>query len=202
MSPEELLKACVQRGDTGAWEEFVRRYRPVIARTVLRVARRWGRPEPQRIDDLIQDTFLKLCADDARRLRDFVVLHAYSVEAYLQTVANHVTLDHFRREMAQVRDVNKNLELTEEIEPAERCSEAGLLSPMELNVFRSEVEQALKHCAKGPHQERNIAIFWFRHTQGMSPAEISRLPHITLKTKGIDTLVSRLLRCVRERLTS
>src|SRR5580658_4903878 len=71
LSSEELIRACLKAGDTAAWEEFVRRFRPVIAGTVLRTARRFGANEPQLTDDLIQDTYLKICANRCRILREF-----------------------------------------------------------------------------------------------------------------------------------
>ena len=62
LSTEELVLKCVESGDAAAWEEFIRRFQPPIARVVLRVARRWGAFSPQLIDDLVQETYLKLCA--------------------------------------------------------------------------------------------------------------------------------------------
>ena len=55
-STEELVLKCVESGDAAAWEEFIRRFHPPIARVALRVARRWGACTPQLIDDLV---FLK-----------------------------------------------------------------------------------------------------------------------------------------------
>ena len=71
LTSEKLIQTCIDAGGTDAWEEFVRRFRPVIAGTVMRSARRAGVTAPDVIDDLIQETYLKICANRCRVLREF-----------------------------------------------------------------------------------------------------------------------------------
>ncbi len=75
LSPEELVLACRQTDDAAAWREFVGRFHRLIATVALRVARRWGESSPQLIDDLVQETYLKLCDDNFRMLRKFKSHH-------------------------------------------------------------------------------------------------------------------------------
>jgi len=63
LSADELALACFQEGEEPAWAEFVRRFQPLIAGVVFRVACKWGETSPQIIDDLVQDTYLKVCAE-------------------------------------------------------------------------------------------------------------------------------------------
>ena len=51
---EDLVNACIGSNNEAAWIEFVGRYRPVIAKVVLRTARRWTQPQAHLLDDLIQ----------------------------------------------------------------------------------------------------------------------------------------------------
>ena len=76
LSADELLRQCVQADAAGAWEEFVRRFNPVISLTVYRVAHQWGPTLLERREELVQDTYLKLVSKDFRVLRRFVSTHA------------------------------------------------------------------------------------------------------------------------------
>ena len=53
LSSNDLLAECAGSGAAGAWEEFIRRFNPVISRSVLRVAMRYGPPDKAQIDDLV-----------------------------------------------------------------------------------------------------------------------------------------------------
>ena len=61
---------CVN-ADVAAWEEFMRRYHRFIAGVVFRTTQKWGKASPTTMDDLIQKTYLKLCADEYRLLRAY-----------------------------------------------------------------------------------------------------------------------------------
>jgi DNA-directed RNA polymerase specialized sigma24 family protein len=93
----------MEAGDASAWEEFVRRFRPVTAGTVLRTPRRFGSNAPELFDDLVQETFLEICADRCRILREFKPQAPDSLFGLLKTVAFSVAQDHFRSSLAAKR---------------------------------------------------------------------------------------------------
>jgi hypothetical protein len=74
-SAEELVRACVEAGNSEAWNEFVCRFRKLIACVVLRIARKYGESSPAIVDDLVQDVYLKVCSDNCRLLREFEPQH-------------------------------------------------------------------------------------------------------------------------------
>src|SRR5215469_6204938 len=71
LSVEELVRKCAHSGEIAAWEEFVCRFHRLIAKIILRTCTRHGGSTNQTVDELIQDTYLKLCADNYRLLREF-----------------------------------------------------------------------------------------------------------------------------------
>lgn len=75
MSGEELIRTCAESNDGAAWQEFVIRFHRSISLSVLRIVYLWGGIPQQIVDDLVQETYLKLCADKCRLLRDFAVQH-------------------------------------------------------------------------------------------------------------------------------
>src|SRR4029077_11356378 len=96
LSPVELVATCLATKDGLVWTEFVRRFRPLISTIVLRTARNWGEPNPSLLDDLIQETYLKLCADDCRLLRNFRSQYPSAIFGFLKVVTANVVHDHFK----------------------------------------------------------------------------------------------------------
>src|SRR6266849_958310 len=92
----ELVAECLRGMTTEAWEEFVRRFQPLIASVTARVARDFGNVMPGLVDDLTQDVYLKLCADGFRLLRECRLPHENSIFSYLKFVAASVAHDHFK----------------------------------------------------------------------------------------------------------
>ena len=101
----ELLQRCLDSGDREAWEEFVRRYRKTIALVVLRVSRAWNENSRLIIDDLVQETFLKLCEDNCRVLREFRSEQPQGLPGFLKVLAANLAQDYFRASNATKRGV-------------------------------------------------------------------------------------------------
>src|SRR5882762_3456204 len=117
----DLIRACVD-GKAAAWQEFIRRFNRIIAITSYRAARRWGEDSPAVVDDLTQETYLKLCADDARVLREFDSPHPDAIFAFLRVVTANVANDYFKRVHAGKRGGNH---VDEPLEDAERTGSAS-----------------------------------------------------------------------------
>ena len=97
----DLAKLCCDAGNLAAWNEFVCRYQKPIALAVRRKARKFGVLSPEVVDDLVQDIFLRLCADNCNILKKFVSKEPDSIIGYLVVVARNVAHDHFRATLAQ-----------------------------------------------------------------------------------------------------
>jgi DNA-directed RNA polymerase specialized sigma24 family protein len=87
--------------------EFIRRFQLVIAAAVLRTARQWGEPSRAQLDDLTQNTYLKLCENDSRLLRSFQPRHEDSIYGFLKVVAANVVHDHFKDGSDQGSSANR-----------------------------------------------------------------------------------------------
>ena len=107
LSAQELLQLCLQSGDQAAWLEFVRRFQPLIAGVVIKTIRHWTNPTPALVDDLVQDTYLKLCVNNFRALREFDFQHDHALFGFLKKVASNVVQDHFRSSYSQKRGCGK-----------------------------------------------------------------------------------------------
>src|SRR5271156_3667595 len=107
ISIEELVRECSASRSPRAWEEFVRRFHRLIATVTLRTASRLGDSSKQTVDDLIQETYLKLCADDFRILRSFEHQYPDAFTGYVKVVTANVVRDHFKSFHSQKRGANQ-----------------------------------------------------------------------------------------------
>lgn len=201
ISPEDLVLACLQSGNESAWAEFIRRFHPLIARVAFRVARRWGEVSPQVIDDLVQETYLKLCADRPRALKSFRSAHKDAIYGYIKVFTANLVHDHFKVTHSQKRGggatkISVDGPASGPVPPA-ATSTAAIL---ERDVLIQEVDACLRVVASGPGSERDRRIFWLYYRVGLAASAIASLPTIGLSTKGVESTLLRLTRQVRQRL--
>jgi RNA polymerase sigma-70 factor (ECF subfamily) len=195
---DELVKTCLNAGSPGAWEEFVRRFQKLIATVVLRTARRFGESDPQLVSDLVQETYLKLCSDDARLLRSFTSRHEGAIFGYLKVVTSNLVHDYFKAIRSQKRGGVSNYSEYDE-------SEASVAAPahdLDRDILIQEIDVCLQGVCKGVNSRRDRAIFWLYYREGLSASAIASLPTIDLTVKGVETTLLRLARLVREQLHS
>ena len=202
MSLEYLLRACAEGGDEAAWREFVSHFGGLIGAVVLKTARRWGDTSPDTISDLIQETYLKLCANRARMLAEFESRHPNAFYGYLRVARANVVNGPFPR-ARHSKKRNSNLESSITSSLATEIADPGMGSPEQIEricSFLAEVETVLNSITQDAESERDRTIFWLYWRQGMTAQSISELPGMTLTAKGVETAIYRLTRRVRERL--
>jgi RNA polymerase sigma-70 factor (ECF subfamily) len=201
-SSTELVRACAGSKDERAWAEFIRRFQVVIGAAVLRTARHWCEPSPSQLDDLIQDTYLKLCADDSRLLRSFQPRHDDSIYGFLKVVAANVVHDHFKSALAAKRGAGQTEAITEPIRIDSRMAHTDSFDAVSRRIQLEQVDKVLRQVTAGKDQERKRTIFWLRHRQGLTASEIAAIPSIGLTTEGVESVLLRLAIMIRGHLIS
>lgn len=202
MSPEELVRACADSNDSAAWQEFISRFHRPISLSIVRVAQQWGEVAGRVVDDLTQETYLKLCADKCRRLLDFASLHPDATLGYIKTIAANVAHDYFKFENAGKRGAGKIRESLDEASPSSVDEERSFTESIECHVLLAQIEQIVEKCSAGPEQERDQMVFWLYYRQGMTAKGIAALPNVGLTAKGVESAIFRLTRLVREQLVA
>ena len=200
LSPDELVKQCAGSRNPAIWQEFIRRFQPVIATAVLRTARHWGEPSRQTVDDLIQETYLKLCDEDSRLLRSFESRHPDAIFGYLKVVAGNVVHDHFKSAMAEKRGAGQVDALVDSNSQAETISKGDDGNAIERRILLRQIDDALGRLVSGEDQERNRLIFWLYYRDGLSAKAIASLPSIGLSTKGVESILHRLTGMIRSHI--
>lgn len=193
-----------------AWKEFVFRVRKPISLSVMRTASvvrtasLWGGASRSVVEDLVQETYLKLFQDGCRHLLDFAAQHPDDEEAilrYIKKTAANATYDHFKRELSKKRGGDKLHVSTNDVEPVAEKQVHASQERIEFGVLKKEIDELLKRCLTGPDQDRDRTIFWLYFRQGMSTKQIASLPSIIgLTAPGAGSVIERLKHGIREQI--
>lgn len=119
---------------------------------------------------------------------------------YIKTIAINVAHDHFKSLHSQKHGGGEIDQLHEDFDPPAHGSSFGHPDAMDRDLFLKQVDAQLQDCAAGSNQDRDCLIFWFYYLQGLSAKAIAALATIELTAKGVEAVIFRLTRCVREHL--
>lgn len=161
----------------------------MIASVIINTIRRWKEPSPSLVDDLIQDTYVKLLANDRKALRSIKNEYENTIFGYLKVVASNVVRDHFRQPINKVEEI----ELSDPVLPPGPDGHERL----EFAHRKEKVQAILETLSSSETYKRDVAIFWFFYEQGYTAKEISMLPNIGLTVKGVEAVLLRLSRYLR-----
>jgi RNA polymerase sigma-70 factor (ECF subfamily) len=199
LSAAELFATCASGVEAACWQEFINRFNPVIVRSVLRVAIRHGSTERSLIDDLVQDTYLKICADQCKLLRTFIPQGPESAFAFLKVIAANVAQDFFKGRLARKRAPESAAESVEAASvPASAESLNHHLTQTERAVLIDQIDRRLKTALPPEEVPRSRTVFWLYYRSGLTASAIASLPTVGLTTKGVESLLFRMTRLVRE----
>ena len=191
-----MVRLCAEK-DPSAWEEFIRRYRRPIALVILQVLRHWGELSTTLLDDLVQETYVVLCANDYRLLRQFAEKHPSSLNAMLRVVAANVTHDQIRARNSQKRG-GKYIKAYPDSPLLEGAVSNEEINRIEREVQLREIDQLLQMAPKPISSKRDRTIFWLHFRSGMSAQAISKVPSFGLTAKGVESSLYRTLEFIRK----
>jgi len=191
----ELFQLCAAHPHSHEyWAEFVRRFKPLLARSITAAWRRNGQgawPPDDVAYDLLQDVYMSVVKNDFRLLRNFRGKTEAEAEAYLAHAAINQTISFLRARQALRRSANEVplevlLEEHGELPPAEPAR------PAAGNLTEGELISVLEKCFDGPNGKRDIMIFLLYASYGYSPAEIAALGMSGLKETSIANLLGQM----------
>jgi RNA polymerase sigma-70 factor, ECF subfamily len=187
-SAEALFQACADHSDPRAWEEFVRRYGTLLERTAYRIARTYGSSGRDLLDDVVQECYVRLCADNARALRVFRPTRQDSEFGYLKVIASNITLDYFRRTKRE------RLNISVDQTPEREAKKVDI----DREILLQEVGACLFRITEGPTRDRDRAVFRLHYAQGLTANAISQIPSLDLSCDGVESLLGRLRQALRD----
>lgn len=188
LTAEELIEVCATSGDSDAWQEFQHRFHKLIASAIVHVAYSWGERRNSVIEDLVQDTYLKICSNDRRLLKRFKSKHVDAFYGMLKVTAGNVARDYFRKEKTDKRDPGLPLADIEDVASFVPDGHAAGAEQIEREMLIQQIDGVLlEKCSA-----RDRQIFWLYHRQGLTAEEISAIAAYDLTTKGVESILRRL----------
>ena len=181
-----LVAYGLQAGDASVWEELIARLQPIFARAIYRIAATWGIVSADEIDDVIQETFLKLGAGRQDAILRANLNSEAAATAYLKVMAANSARDYFKAKHSEKRGFEL---LSDGVRLEEIASSNGTDSDRE--ILFSQIDSALEA------DDRDRTVFWLYYRQGLTAREISLIPAFRLSVKGVESLIYRLTSAVK-----
>ncbi len=152
---------------------------------------RWTEVSPGLVDDLVQETYLKLCTEEFRRLRDFESRYEDAIYGFLKTVAYNVTMDYFKVQYATKRGVKalRNTDFETALQTVSRES------TLEDRILLQEIEELVDQITD---TERDKLVFLLYYRQGFTAKAIAEMPSVGLSEKGVESCLHRLTSQLRK----
>jgi RNA polymerase sigma-70 factor (ECF subfamily) len=188
----ELLDYCLKTGDEMAWREFDKKLRPTICGSVKKklLSKNIKSGVEQ---ELVQDTYVKLCAHDRRALRNLRWDNDESIFKYAKVVA-HSAVEDWRAKNKIFQDPKGIDDLVTSYQVKGQ--------PVDLAILRGQIDRCLQAMASQPNFERDRAIFWYFFRWGYHASEIAGLPAVNLSVRKVENILQKLVRFVRLRLAN
>lgn len=169
---------------------------------MLRVAIRYGGSDKSVIDDLVQETYLKICANECKLLRTFTPQSPESAFGFLKVVAASVAQDFFKSRLAGKRAPEATASSVDAISVTPREYSQGALNHTERAVLVDQIDRKLRAIVPARELQRARTVFWLYYRSGLTANAIASIPAMDLTTKGVESLLFRLTRLVRENLSN
>ena len=165
----------------------------------MRIGRRYGETARELVDELVQETYLKICSNRCRILREFRPEAEDAIFGLLKTVAFSVANDHFRGVLAQKRGAGRR-ELSLDGQAEQALASRDGLPQAERAILLRQIDEMLTLIADPATGTRDREIFWFYYRHGMTSRDIASIPMLGLTQKGVESVIQRLTHHVRGRL--
>jgi RNA polymerase sigma factor (sigma-70 family) len=190
ISLRALLDHCLEQEDQDAWNEFDKRTRPTILGVVAKRLRFYGVSfTNELVEEVTQDTFLKLLKHDHRALRKGWV-DDFSIFKFIKVVGQSAVVDWLRK--------NKMWKDSDELDDHQELPAKPTSDTAEKEILRMQVDGCLQTLESHPNFKRDRVIFWLFYRYGYRDSEIAALVKLPVKT--VQNILQKYVRTVRLKL--
>jgi len=148
----------------------------------VKAARPYGCTDRAVLDELVQDTYLRICADRFKVLRSLKAQQPAAIYSLVQSVAYSTAVDEFRNGLVGSLTGGKSPE-----------------NQLERQMLLDRLDAHLDAVLPKATHDRDKAIFWLHFRQGYTSIEIAKIASFDLTAKGVESLLHRMIRDLREK---
>jgi len=179
LTMQQLLELCLSvNSSDAAWSELIPKAQRTIRGTIYKSLCRWTTPSRDVVDDLVEDTLVKLVSNDYKALRKFKPEHDNSFPGYLKVIASNVAEDYRRKALRRV------------VAPLSELDDPISYAPgPDQQILLDQISQYLQENAS----RQEYDVFWLYHKQGFTAKAISQLPGVDLTDKQVEYILWKLL---------
>lgn len=135
-------------------------------------------------------------------LRTFESHHEGAIYGYIKTFTANLVHDHFKGSRSKKRGGGSpTTDLHDDEAQCPADGSAQVASAMERNILLHQVDICLRAVVSGPDAQRDRKIFWLYYRTGLTAGAIASMSCIGLTTKGVESVLLRVTRLVRDSLS-
>lgn len=197
LTPGQLLAECF-KGAAGGWNEFARRSHQLIGAVAQRTARTWGETRTSVVEDLVQETYIKLFAHQCAELKKFTSTDPNAFAGFLKVFTANVVYEHFRHSRLMHKLALESA-ADSSVRPANRVADlnTGTAEQNDTNILLAEIDEVLLATVS----ERDRTIFWLYYRHGCTSGQIAAIPTIGLTVRGVESVIFRVTKLLKQRLS-
>jgi RNA polymerase sigma-70 factor (ECF subfamily) len=171
--PDQVLLRRVLRRDQRAWNELIRRYRPLMYRCITRASHKLAANiNNADIDEIYAESLLSLCRNNMRKLRQFDPERGARLSTWLGMISINATHDFLR----VTRRIPEHIRLEPWIEERMECLRTSLDTVLDRERWRH-----LGDLLEDFSQKDRLFLRLY-YGQGMAAEEVATSMAINLKT--------------------
>ena len=148
---QQLVTRCI-KGDKGAWDEFVDRYKNLIYSAIIRTFHFVGyKNVEEAADDLFQSVFASLLKSNCAKLCSFKWKNGCSLASWLHIIAKNITFDYIRKFLSREKVMaflTKGSKNEKDIFGGKKSADQSFLENLEHEEMVNLLERALKELPK------------------------------------------------------
>ena len=135
------------------------------------------------VEDCKQETWRKLLESGPEYLGHHRSENVNSVHAFVKQVAFTTSMDYLRKQLGRFDQP-----------PEGPGGDAAFVIDFDNELLLESIQKRLS----ATESSRNIVIFWLKHRDGMTPAQIASIRQFGLSRNGIETVLDRMLRDLKK----
>ncbi len=190
----ELIKLCCAN-DKEAWDTFIQCFHRRIMLYVHRIVCMYDIKSLNE-SEVVQEVFLKLLANECRKLKEFKGDTEASFISYLFNITRSTTLDIMRKETAEKRSAPMvSLDLPISVNGEEMFLAEALPNKKDscfsLEINKKILCEKIIKTLKANFSSHEIKIFCLHTIYGFSANEIAKMPTIDLSRLNVQAIIFR-----------